>query len=114
MGSTTAAFLYDTLSPLTFSNTFPADDADAEAYEVFRNTITSTAGPSSEIPAADYFSLDVTVTDTASHEPFTTPNARPRHGDANDDASPVSWLRSGRRFRSPMLQLHKGLLLSRA
>ncbi|XP_039122643.1 LOW QUALITY PROTEIN: terminal nucleotidyltransferase 4B [Dioscorea cayenensis subsp. rotundata] len=110
MGSTTAAFLYDTLSPLTFSSTFPADDADAEAYEVFRNTITSTAGPSSEIPAADYFSLDVTVTDTASHEPFTTPNARPRHGDANDDASPVSWLRSGRRFRSPMLQLHKEIL----
>ncbi|KAH7685731.1 Polynucleotide adenylyltransferase protein [Dioscorea alata] len=108
MGSTTATFLYDTLSPLTFSSTFPADDA--EPYEVFRNTITSTACPSSEIPAADYFSLDVTVTDIPSHDPFTTPNARPRHGDANDDASPVSWLRSGRRFRSPMLQLHKEIL----
>ncbi|KAJ0971843.1 hypothetical protein J5N97_019802 [Dioscorea zingiberensis] len=107
-GSGSARILYDTLPPLTLTGA--VSDPDADSYAVFRNTITSTPGPCSETPAADYFSLDVTASEPPRRHLFTTPRARPSLPDANDDASPVTWLRSDRRFKSPMLQLHKEIL----
>lgn len=103
-------FLYDTFGTLGF--TVESDPDPAQSYEVFRNHVTSSADSFAEIPATDYFSLDVATASPSADElpgPLETPppSSVPRGGDGGR-ASELAWFRSGSRFKSPMLQLHKG------
>jgi non-canonical poly(A) RNA polymerase PAPD5/7 len=99
------------------------DEDDATAtYAVFRNEITAAGDALADIPAADFFSLDVSAVE-AEPEPEPEPAsprtpapaaaaATPSGSRALEDqpaqGSERAWFRGGRRFRSPMLQLHKG------
>ena len=88
------------------------DEDDATAtYAVFRNEITAAGDALVDIPAADFFSLDVSA--SASVEaPASAAAATPSRSRAAEEqpaqGSERAWFRGGRRFRSPMLQLHKG------
>lgn len=97
-----------------------AAEEDATAtYAVFRNEITAAGDPLVDIPAADFFSLDVSGAVRA--EPASPSSAAARPAAAATPSSSLApteqpaqgseraWFRGGRRFRSPMLQLHKGL-----
>uniref|UniRef100_A0A2N9H0I2 polynucleotide adenylyltransferase n=1 Tax=Fagus sylvatica TaxID=28930 RepID=A0A2N9H0I2_FAGSY len=107
-------FLYETLCPLSYSNTIttafkspPSDDT--EPYSVFRNQISlSVLNPDSrEIAAPDFFSLDVA-------EPIAAPTpAREPKTPAREAATPRlenGWFRGNCRLQSPMLQLHKEIV----
>ena len=134
------ACLYNTLPGLTLdfspeealdtaesqSSPYPAAIAAAAAeeenatptYAVFRNEITADGDPLVDIPAADFFSLDVSAAVKA--EPASpssvaarptgsaTPSSSLAPADRPAQGSERAWFRGGRRFRSPMLQLHKG------
>ncbi|KAG2590717.1 terminal nucleotidyltransferase 4B-like [Panicum virgatum] len=90
------------------------DEDDATAtYAVFRNEITAAGDALVDIPAADFFSLDVSA--SASVEaPASAAAATPSSSRAAEEqpaqGSERAWFRGGRRFRSPMLQLHKEIL----
>lgn len=105
--------LYEALSPLSVSPTSddtlwqspPPDELDP--YTVFRNEISLTDlhCASKESPAQDFFSLAVNesgVDDVEEVEPKAPPikSAEPRMEN--------SWFKGNSRFKSPMLQLHKG------
>ncbi|KAL8167323.1 hypothetical protein V2J09_008822 [Rumex salicifolius] len=124
---TSVAYYYDTLCPLgSFSpDPTPAPDSglrpttlsgEPESYEVFRNEISSSTLDSFAPQSAtvDYFSLDVSA--DAALEP-TTPNPPPRSVSKADDEKKLElalesgWFRSNCKFKSPMLQLHKGEIL---
>ncbi|GJM93612.1 hypothetical protein PR202_ga10180 [Eleusine coracana subsp. coracana] len=140
MEAETAAttFFYDTLPGLTlaFSPEEAFDDA-AEAlqvsgasredegdatttYAVFRNEITAAGDPLKDIPAADFFSLDVSAsveaepgspqTPVAASAVAATPSSSRAAEEQPAQGSERAWFRGGRRFRSPMLQLHKEIL----
>lgn len=102
-----AGFLYETLVP------FFSDDPDSaadptESYAVFRNQITSPADSLADFPATDYFSLDVAA-DRQRREEFPPPQRTPGCCAAEGNrALEMAWFRAGSRFKSPMLQLHKG------
>jgi non-canonical poly(A) RNA polymerase PAPD5/7 len=114
--------LYDTLPGLTLDfspeevepqpSSYPAAAAE-EPYAVFRNEITAAGDAIGDIPAADFFSLDVSA--DAKAVPASPGAATPSSSLAKTEqtAQPAqgserAWFRGGRRFRSPMLQLHKG------
>jgi non-canonical poly(A) RNA polymerase PAPD5/7 len=125
---------YDTLPGLTldFSPEEALDGAEPqpssylaaaaeETYAVFRNEITAAGDAIGDIPAADFFSLDVSA--DAKAVPASPSSAAVRPTGAvtpssscakmEQTAQPAqgserAWFRGGRRFRSPMLQLHKG------
>jgi non-canonical poly(A) RNA polymerase PAPD5/7 len=123
-------YVYDALPGLhlAFSPEETLDDAaagqdedDATAtYAVFRNEITEAGDVLADIPAADFFSLDVSTSASVEPEPEPEPPspaptaaaATPSISRALEDQPPQgserAWFRGGRRFRSPMLQLHKG------
>lgn len=131
-------FVYDTLPGLTLAFSpeevidngaellpVPAvsweDEGDAAAtYAVFRNEITADGDPLKDIPAADFFSLDVSACvedepgSPQTPAPASVVEATPSGSRAADErpaqGSERAWFRGGRRFRSPMLQLHKGTL----
>jgi len=100
------------------------DEDDATAtYAVFRNEITAAGDALADIPAADFFSLDVSAPASDSVEPepepasprtpapaaaAATPSGSRALQDQPAQGSERAWFRGGRRFRSPMLQLHKG------
>lgn len=106
-------FVYDTLSPLALSAAnFPSPD-NGESYSVFRNEISvdtpQRASPTST--TVDFFSLDVTSEAhggvslpepvAAAPEPKTpTPAPEPKLESV--------WFGGNCKFKSPMLQLHKG------
>ena len=106
--------LYEALSPLrgsqasddpTLRQSPPPDELDH--YTVFRNEISLTDlhCAAEESPAQDFFSLDVNesgVDDVEEVEPKTPPakSAEPRMENR--------WFKGNSRFKSPMLQLHKG------
>lgn len=95
------------------------EDATA-AYSVFRNEITAAGDALVDIPAADFFSLDVSA--AVEDEPATpralSPQPAPEAtlsgslapAEQPAQGSERAWFRGGRRFRSPMLQLHKEIL----
>ena len=98
------------------------DEDDATAtYAVFRNEITAAGDALAHIPAADFFSLDVSAPASVEVEPepasprapapaaaAATPSSSRALEDQPAQGSERAWFRGGRRFRSPMLQLHKG------
>ncbi|OEL19311.1 Non-canonical poly(A) RNA polymerase PAPD5 [Dichanthelium oligosanthes] len=99
------------------------DEDDAtETYAVFRNEITAAGDAIKDIPAADFFSLDVvSVEAEAEAEPASpqapssaaaaeTPSSSRAAEEQPAQGSERAWFRGGRRFRSPMLQLHKEIL----
>nr|CAB3473850.1 unnamed protein product [Digitaria exilis] len=133
----TTNYVYDALPGLTlaFSPEEEApDDGGAAAvgrdeddgtatYAVFRNEITAAGDALRDIPAADFFSLDVSasapVEDVAEPDSPLAPVpaaavATPSSSRAAEEqparGSERAWFRGGRRFRSPMLQLHKEIL----
>lgn len=101
-----AGFLYETLdSPFFSAGPHSAPDP-TESYAVFRNQITSPADSFADIPVADYFSLDVAADNPRREEtPPPPPAFRAPEG---NQALEMAWFRAGSRFKSPMLQLHKG------
>ncbi|TKW15988.1 hypothetical protein SEVIR_5G269400v4 [Setaria viridis] len=100
------------------------DEDDATAtYAVFRNEITAAGDALLDIPAADFFSLDVSasVSVEAEAEPASprapvpaaaaaTPSSSRAAEEQPAQGSERAWFRGGRRFRSPMLQLHKEII----
>ncbi|XP_047057031.1 terminal nucleotidyltransferase 4B-like [Lolium rigidum] len=131
------ACVYDTLPGLTLDFTpeealdaaepqpssYPAAAAAEDAtatYAVFRNEITAAGDALVDIPATDFFSLDVSAAGKAVPASPSSSAARPA-GAATPSSSLAkaeqpaqgserAWFRGGRRFRSPMLQLHKEIL----
>ncbi|KAF7048243.1 hypothetical protein CFC21_057033 [Triticum aestivum] len=112
-------------APEPLSSSYPAAAAAAEedataTYAVFRNEITAAGDPLVDIPAADFFSLDVSGGVRA--EPASPSSVAARPAAAATPSSSLApteqpaqgseraWFRGGRRFRSPMLQLHKEIL----
>ncbi|CAO2183306.1 unnamed protein product [Urochloa humidicola] len=133
----TTNYVYDALPGLTlaFSSEEGLDDGaepapaeldedDATAtYAVFRNEITAAGDALKDIPAADFFSLDVSASAeaVAEAEPaspqapasaaaVTTPSSSRAVEQQPAQGSERAWFRGERRFRSPMLQLHKEIL----
>ncbi|KAL5221594.1 hypothetical protein ABZP36_026307 [Zizania latifolia] len=133
-----AAIVYDVLPGLTLAfspEELPAGEAEPGAstfapaaedevedatatYAVFRNEITAAGGPLADIPAAEFFSLDVSaaVEDepatplALSPRPEATPSSSLAPAEEPPQGSERAWFRGGRLFRSPMLQLHKEIL----
>lgn len=126
-------YVYDALPGLhfAFSPEEVLDDAAAAAgqdeddatatYAVFRNEITAAGDALADIPAADFFSLDVSAPASVEADPeplsprapaiaaaAATPSSSRALEDQPAQGSERAWFRGGRRFRSPMLQLHKG------
>lgn len=97
-----------------------AEEDGAATYAVFRNEITAAGEPLVDIPAADFFSLDVSAAvkaESASPSPAAallaaagTPSSSLAPAEKPAQGSERAWFRGGRRFRSPMLQLHKEIL----
>ncbi|CAL4974797.1 unnamed protein product [Urochloa decumbens] len=101
-----------------------AEDDDATAtYAVFRNEITAAGDALADIPAADFFSLDVPASASveaeaevaspqapASAVAAATPSSSRAAEEQPAQGSERAWFRGERRFRSPMLQLHKEIL----
>lgn len=107
-------FVYETLSPLSLSSpAAAADDSDnLEQYSVFRNEISLStpqcASPYSTAP--DFFSLDV-AGELSGGDPLPEPvtPAEPKTPAlAPEPKLESGWFRGNCKFRSPMLQLHKG------
>lgn len=101
--------LYDTISPLVLT----ADDSpDSDDYSVFRNEITLSTPQcdSSYSTAPDFFSLDVAGEDSDGDplpEPVT-PVQPKTPALVTEPKLESGWFRGNCKFRSPMLQLHKG------
>ncbi|CAO1945483.1 unnamed protein product [Urochloa humidicola] len=99
------------------------DDDPTATYAVFRNEITAAGDALVDIPAADFFSLYVPASASveAEAEPASPQAPTPAAAAATPSSSRAAeeqlaqgseraWFRGGRRFRSPMLQLHKEIL----
>ncbi|KAE8790070.1 non-canonical poly(A) RNA polymerase PAPD5 [Hordeum vulgare] len=106
-------------------SSYPAATAAAEedataTYAVFRNEITAAGDPLVDIPAADFFSLDVSAgvraepaspsSVAARPAAMATPSSALARTEQPAQGSERAWFRGGRLFRSPMLQLHKEIL----
>ncbi|TYK20252.1 non-canonical poly(A) RNA polymerase PAPD5 [Cucumis melo var. makuwa] len=123
-------YLYDTLSPLSFSpiSTTAAGDQlsspdDLEPYSVFRNEIslsTPHCAPA-EAAATEFFALDVASDNVEENSGgFSTPllvtsalETEPRTPECEgEDQSRLEsgWFRGNSGFKSPMLQLHKEIV----
>ncbi|KAJ6798101.1 non-canonical poly(A) RNA polymerase PAPD5 isoform X1 [Iris pallida] len=114
--STATSFVYETLDALSFPTTDADDSFDADGYAVLRNNVSSSTSFDipDDVPAADYFSLDVSA--DSDERPPPPPLAPPSfasraENSQNTTASESAWFRSaGHRFKSPMIQLHKEIL----
>lgn len=120
-------YLYDTLSPLSFSALTTTESGDQfspsdelEPYSVFRNEIslsTSHSAPA-ETAAPEFFSLDVAADNVDEISPFSTPlpvtlplETEPRTPEREDQSRlEIGWFRGNSGFKSPMLQLHKEIV----
>ncbi|KAJ6851902.1 non-canonical poly(A) RNA polymerase PAPD5 isoform X1 [Iris pallida] len=114
--STATSFVYETLDALSFPTTDADDSFDADGYAVLRNYVSSSTSVDipDDVPAADYFSLDVSA--DSDERPPPPPLAPPSFASRAENsqkttASESAWFRSaGHRFKSPMIQLHKEIL----
>ncbi|XP_073006870.1 uncharacterized protein [Typha latifolia] len=111
----TEGFVYETLPDFAFGA--DSDQYPAVSYSVFRNEITSAEDPAGRIPAADFFSLDVSAAETPQCDESPPAPPQPPRTSASicrtpetPRASEKAWFRAGCRFQSPMLQLHKEIL----
>ncbi|KAJ8616388.1 hypothetical protein MRB53_035760 [Persea americana] len=112
-----ATFVYETLAPLAPSAEPPPPPLDpSEPYSVFRNEISASNSLSFPLPAADYFSLDLSAdpSSTRKESPsLQTPNPTPPPPNEPSSSSSCferAWFRSDGRFKSPMLKLHNEIL----
>ncbi|XP_015936717.1 uncharacterized protein LOC107462614 [Arachis duranensis] len=109
-------FLYETLSPISFSAAADDDDNNNnESYSVFRNEISLSEIPSTVPGSAtiDFFSLDVAeeTCDRDSLPPPIVVAEEPKTPAlAPEPKLESSWFRGNCKFRSPMLQLHKEIV----
>ncbi|KAL5572970.1 hypothetical protein UlMin_022567 [Ulmus minor] len=120
MEETNTTFVYETLTPLSFSAADQSSSSDnAEPYSVFRNEISLSTPqcPSPEIAAPDFFSLDVADDDRepvrASPAPAPAPRPSEPKTPAREEAEPrleSGWFLGNSKFKSPMLQLHKEIV----
>lgn len=119
-------FLYETLSPLSTTLTFssppitpppvPEMSGESEPYLVLRNHIpvSTISTPLPETSAPDFFSLDIVDDDDGWRTP--TPEVKrarldtPVTEDEPKRSLEAGWFRANCRFKSPMLQLHKGFI----
>ncbi|KAL0399386.1 UNVERIFIED_CONTAM: hypothetical protein Sradi_2281900 [Sesamum radiatum] len=112
--------LYETLSPLHVAdNATPpppqtSSSSELEPYVVFRNQISlDVQCPSPESAAPDYFSLDVNEAEEKVTSILGTPGPPPEAAETSTPAAERTlegnWFRANCRFKSPMLQLHKGV-----
>ncbi|KAL6999505.1 polynucleotide adenylyltransferase [Sarracenia purpurea var. burkii] len=120
------SFLYEALSPLSAAAAAPSSSStrqpplsqlarlppvDSEPYVVFRNEISLSTirSHSPKTAAPDYFSLDIgadaeeTTVDLLSTPSPAAPVTEPEW------TLETGWFRANSRFKSPMLQLHKGI-----
>lgn len=112
-------FFYETLTPLSASISSdrpPPTSFSSEPYVVFRNQISLSSPPCSspKTVATDYFSLDVGAdVKEQNGELISTPipAATPVQIREPERTLEGSWFRANCRFKSPMLQLHKGILV---
>jgi len=111
-------FVYDTLSPLALSAAADSPSPDhREPYSVFRNEI-SVNTPQCASPTTatvDFFSLDV-ASEASGHDSLPEPLAAAPEPKTPTPAPPEPklesvWFGGNCKFKSPMLQLHKGSLL---
>ncbi|KAL5989459.1 hypothetical protein ACLOJK_010351 [Asimina triloba] len=103
------SFLYETLAPL--STSADSDTDSAEPYSVFRNHISTPSSIPHHAAAPDYFSLESGQDSFASPEPAPLPQPPEPGPSSSFQENPSlerAWFRSDCRFKSPMLQLHKG------
>lgn len=112
--------MYETLSPLSASAATtttdhppPPSSDDSEPYVVFRNQISlsSIHLPSPVTAATDYFSLDVRADEDEPNVALIStplPAETPVRTRVPERTLEGGWFRSNCRFKSPMLQLHKG------
>ncbi|KAJ6792418.1 non-canonical poly(A) RNA polymerase PAPD5 isoform X1 [Iris pallida] len=119
--SSTTSFFYETLDSLSAAAACPDDSFPVDTYAVLRNHITSSSASvdAADLPAADYFSLDVSA-DVGADGEERTPLCAPRPSSSSSapraaeksrtTASESAWFRAGRRFKSPMIQLHKEIV----
>lgn len=103
------SFVYETLAPLTATADPPLDLS--EPYSVFRTQISASDSVSPNLPAPDYFSLDLSSPTPDSPAPPPSRLAPTRNdpsSSSNSSSLERAWFRSDGRFKSPMLRLHKG------
>jgi non-canonical poly(A) RNA polymerase PAPD5/7 len=107
--------VYTTLSPLPLTtDDSPDDSSNHEQYSVFRNEISLDTPQVDSIysTAPDFFSLDVNEeaepeAENPLPEPIT-PVEPKTPAIENEPTLEGGWFRGNCKFRSPMLQLHKG------
>lgn len=105
--------LYETLPPLSLSTpdqspTPPSDHL--EPYSVFRNkiTISSLRSTSPDTAAPNFISLDVAADEAEPKSAWDSPAPEPKTP-APEPKLESGWFRGRSKFKSPMLQLHKGI-----
>ncbi|XP_038899128.1 terminal nucleotidyltransferase 4B [Benincasa hispida] len=120
-------YLYDTLSPLSFSAVTTTESGDQfspsddlEPYSVFRNEISlsTTHHAPAETAAPEFFALDVAADNVEEISGLSTPlpgtsalETEPRTPEREDQSKLESgWFRGNSGFKSPMLQLHKEIV----
>ncbi|KAJ8424987.1 hypothetical protein Cgig2_027996 [Carnegiea gigantea] len=117
------SYSYETLSPLLPSFATAAEDIrrspttasiagdDPDEYVVFRNEISLSTNEAAapEAAAPDFFSLDVNDSPDKVIRPTPSPVVQ-READLERTLE-SGWFRPSCRFKSPMLQLHKGNLV---
>ena len=114
-------FLYETLSPLSLSAAAADGGAGGdspladhvEPYSVFRNEISLSEFPcpSPDSAAIDFFSLDVAAEASGRDSlppPVVVAEEPKTPALAPEPKLECGWFRGNCKFRSPMLQLHKG------
>ena len=116
--------LYETLSPLSLSDSVQSPVTDSnhlEPYSVYRNEISLSTleCPLVETTTIDFFSLDVATESSQRDSPpaaLRTPvvEAEPKTPVRLSEPKLESgWFRGNCKFKSPMLQLHKGTKFTR-
>lgn len=118
MEETPKSFLYETLIPLSVPASDQSSPSDnPEPYSVFRNEISLTTlrCTSPDTAAADFLSLDVHSDDMEPVlvSPAPSPSREAVPGTPAREAEPrleSGWFSGNNKFKSPMLQLHKGMI----
>lgn len=120
------AFVYDTLTPLSFSdsnqspplNQSPATHDDSHLYSVYRNEISDFTVETTTVESetVDFFSLDVDAGTNENGGELLTPvvskkkNRKRKKDEAGEESRLESnWFSENSFSKIPMLQLHKGI-----